>query len=97
LSYLKYLPLDALKIDCAFIEGIADNSTDRSIVGTVVQLARELRLQTIAEGVETPSQRSVIASLRVDAAQGYLFGKPVPADNFLRLSAAKDCQSNDRD
>jgi diguanylate cyclase (GGDEF)-like protein len=97
LSYLKHLPLDALKIDCAFIEGIADHSTDRSIVRAVVQLARELRLQTIAEGVETPAQRNEIVALQVDAAQGYLFGKPKPAGNFQDLSAAKSGGYRNRD
>ncbi len=80
LSHLKNLPIDRLKIDRAFVTDVADNANDRAIVKTIITLARNLRLKTVAEGVETEAQSALLSKLGCDEMQGYLFSKPLPAD-----------------
>jgi len=79
ISYLKKLPADNLKIDLSFIRDIASNADDGAIVSSIVSLAHNLRLRTIAEGVETEEQLKILRVLRCDMVQGYYFSKPVPA------------------
>ena len=79
LSYLKNLPADNLKIDISFIRDIAGNADDAAIVSSIVSLAHNLRLKTIAEGVETEEQLKILHMLQCDMVQGYYFSKPVPA------------------
>jgi diguanylate cyclase (GGDEF)-like protein/PAS domain S-box-containing protein len=79
ISYLKKLPADNLKIDLSFIRDIASNADDGAIVSSIVSLAHNLRLKTIAEGVETEEQLKILRVLQCDMAQGYYFSKPVPA------------------
>ena len=78
LQYLERLPLDVLKIDRAFVAGLAGG--DRSLVRTIVSMARSLELATVAEGVETPEQLARVLELGCDSIQGYLYSRPVPAD-----------------
>ena len=78
ISYLKKLPADNLKIDLSFIREIASNADDGAIVSSIVSMAHNLRLRTIAEGVETEEQLKILGILRCDMAQGYHFSKPVP-------------------
>lgn len=85
LSYLKTLPLDVLKIDREFVRNITTDLKDEAVVKTIVALARNLKLRTIVEGVETIEQASVLSNLGCDGFQGYLFSKPVPAECFERL------------
>jgi len=80
LSYLKNLPADNLKIDISFIRDIATDADDGAIVSSIVSLAHNLRLKTIAEGVETKEQLKILHMLRCDMVQGYYFSKPVRAD-----------------
>ncbi|MBF0517940.1 MAG: EAL domain-containing protein, partial [Nitrospirae bacterium] len=85
LSYLKNLPFKKLKIDRSFVMGIPDNQDDVTIVRTIIDLAHNLRLSVIAEGVETIEQLEALRALGCDEVQGYLFSKPVPADEFELL------------
>ncbi|MBD3634920.1 MAG: EAL domain-containing protein [Methylophaga sp.] len=79
LAYLKRFPLDRMKIDRSFVEGIPDDSDDVAIVQTTIVMARQLRLKVVAEGVETSAQRAFLKALGCDEIQGYLFAKPMSA------------------
>ncbi|MGZ8226384.1 MAG: putative bifunctional diguanylate cyclase/phosphodiesterase, partial [Methylococcaceae bacterium] len=82
LSYLKQFPLDFLKIDKSFVKDLPANSEDAAIVNAILALANSLNLHTIAEGVETEQQRAFFENNACQAIQGYLFAKPMPADEF---------------
>ena len=79
LQHMKTLPVDVLKIDKAFVEGLPDDS---SMVEAIIQMAHSLRLEIIAEGVETEAQRSWLAQAGVECGQGFLFAKAVPQEIF---------------
>ncbi|HCH39370.1 MAG TPA: biofilm formation regulator HmsP [Enterobacter sp.] len=79
LQHMKTLPVDVLKIDKAFVEGLPEDS---SMVEAIIQLARSLKLSIIAEGIETEAQRHWLADAGVECGQGYLFDKAVPGDIF---------------
>lgn len=83
LSYLKKLQVHKLKIDRSFIQAISAGSSDQTIVRAIIGLARDLDMQTIAEGIETEEQRQILEALGCDSGQGYLFCKPLPAAEFL--------------
>lgn len=83
LQYLRRLPLDQLKIDQSFVKEIKDRNHDVVIVDTIIAMARHLKLDVIAEGVETPMQRDLLLALGCLHFQGHLFGKPVPVDGLL--------------
>ncbi len=89
LSYLKMLPLGRLKIDRAFVAGIGRHPGDEAIIRTVATLARSLGLELIAEGVETPAQAEFLAGAGCAAFQGYLHGRPLPAEAFREAWAAR--------
>lgn len=82
LNVLRQLKVDRLKIDRAFVSGTDGDSADYTIAGMVIQLARQLGLETIAEGIETPAQRDHLARLGCRDGQGYLFAKPMTSDAF---------------
>ncbi|MDP1667203.1 MAG: EAL domain-containing protein [Methylobacter sp.] len=82
LSYLQKLPLEQLKIDQSFVRNMAFNNHDSAIIRTILALGKNLALNVIAEGVETEIQREYLASYGCLVFQGYLFGRPVPADIF---------------
>jgi diguanylate cyclase (GGDEF)-like protein/PAS domain S-box-containing protein len=82
LQYLKKLPLYQLKIDQSFIRDIAIDSSDRTLVCTIITMAHSLDLEVIAEGVEDNDQRLFLKNNGCNHYQGYLFGKPVPIDEF---------------
>jgi diguanylate cyclase (GGDEF)-like protein/PAS domain S-box-containing protein len=85
LSYLKQLPLDQLKIDRSFIRDVVSASNDAAIVKAIITLGQTFGLHVIAEGVETTAQHEFLEQHGCDAFQGYLFGKPVPIDDFNLL------------
>ncbi|NAW68708.1 EAL domain-containing protein [Vibrio sp. V27_P1S3P104] len=82
LNYLKQLPLDELKIDQSFVHDLTTNRHDADIARTIVSLANSMKLSVIAEGVETKAQRDRLASYGCFHFQGYLFGPPVPLEEF---------------
>lgn len=82
LSYLKRFPIDGLKVDRSFINGIHEDSDDAAIVTAIIVLARTLKLKVTAEGVETEEQYAYLQQQGCDEIQGYLFGKPMPVDTF---------------
>ena len=82
LRYLSSLPFDYLKIDKAFIEAIGTESVTAGLVDTIVSMAKQLGLKTVAEGVETQQQLDYVRRLGVDFVQGWLFAKAMPAWEF---------------
>ena len=89
LAYLTRLPLDELKIDKSFVDGVGedDASADSVLVGGVLALARALRLRTVGEGVERPEQAAALARMGCHAVQGYHYAPPVPREHFCELLA----------
>jgi diguanylate cyclase (GGDEF)-like protein len=97
LSYLKRLPLDEVKIDRSFVAGMAEDENDAVIVRSTIDLARNLGLRVVAEGVETAEIMETLAELRCDVAQGYFISRPkeLQALNVsLRGPALKPRSSN---
>ncbi|MGH1461427.1 MAG: ammonium transporter [Neptuniibacter sp.] len=85
LNYLKRLPLDILKIDQSFVEECASKEEDGEICATIINLARSLNLNTVAEGVETKEQLQTLIDLGCDVFQGYYFYKPIRAEEISKL------------
>jgi diguanylate cyclase (GGDEF)-like protein len=80
LSSLQQFPLQRIKIDRAFVQGVADNANDRSLVRTIIAMGASLGLDMVAEGVETVQQLQVLSELGCTKAQGYLISRPMPPD-----------------
>ncbi len=85
LAYLRTFPLDALKIDRSFVSDITSKSYDEAIARTIILLGRTLGVRVIAEGVEDVQQAAILHKLGCDAMQGYFFGKPSPANEWMQL------------
>ena len=85
LRYLKEFPMTSVKIDRAFVDGLGTDPDDEVIVEAVLAMTHALGLTVVAEGVETVTQRQRLVALGCDAAQGYLFGRPLPATSASRL------------
>jgi diguanylate cyclase (GGDEF)-like protein/PAS domain S-box-containing protein len=82
LSYLKKFPLDGLKIDRSFVLDLLGNADDAAIVGSTINLSRQLGLSVIAEGIENRATADLLLRLGCERGQGYFFGKPMPATEF---------------
>src|SRR5438309_7397093 len=80
LSYLKHLPIDTVKLDRSFVSGATTDPKDAALVKAIVTLAHNLNLQVIAEGIETDEQHEFLRLLGCDEGQGYLLGRPAPAE-----------------
>ncbi len=87
LAYLKRLPLDQVKIDQGFVRDALDDTNDDAIVRTIIVLAHTMGMEAVAEGVETEALRERLASHGCTAYQGYLYSRPLPADEFAELAA----------
>lgn len=85
LTYLKHFPIDVLKIDRAFITDSTEDAQSGAIVDTIIKLAHNMGMRVVAEGVETEEQLGFLRSHGCDEIQGYLFSKPLPADDFLNF------------
>ena len=91
-AYLRRFPIDILKIDKSFVDGVATEPTASALVDAMIRIGKTLRMETVAEGVELLEQADRLRSLQCDVAQGYLFSRPLPPEcvtNMLRERAAK--------
>ncbi len=87
-AYLRRFPIDTLKIDQSFVNGMVSGSDAESIVSAIIAMAHSLRMRVVAEGVETAQQQRQLFQHGCDQMQGYLFGRPLPADAFAELAGA---------
>jgi diguanylate cyclase (GGDEF)-like protein/PAS domain S-box-containing protein len=89
LSALQQFPISTLKIDKSFVADVAVNADDATIVGTIIHMGRSLKMDVVAEGVETVEQLTFLQSLDCTYVQGLLFGDPMSSDNYLELLLAQ--------
>lgn len=94
LSRLKTLPVDRIKIDMQFVRGISTGNKDEAIAKTIIQLAKNLNLNVIAEGVETESQFEFFNEYKCDEIQGYFFYKPMPASEIEAMLLSQQKKYN---
>jgi EAL domain-containing protein (putative c-di-GMP-specific phosphodiesterase class I) len=85
LSALQQFPIDTLKIDRSFVRDVIDNPEDASITGAIIVLGKSLGLAVVAEGVETEAQAAFLRERGCNLMQGYLFSRPVPPEEIVRL------------
>ncbi|WP_266096313.1 putative bifunctional diguanylate cyclase/phosphodiesterase [Rubrobacter tropicus] len=93
---LKALPVQRIKIDRSFIRGVPEDREDAAITAAVIGLAHDLSLRVVAEGVETAEQLAFLRAHGCDEAQGFFFGRPVPAEEFAALLAGNGPGAKDR-
>jgi diguanylate cyclase (GGDEF)-like protein/PAS domain S-box-containing protein len=93
LSYLKKFDIDYLKIDQSFVRDLVSDPDDMALSEAIIVMAHKLGLKVIAEGVETEAQRKLLAAAGCDLAQGYLFSRPIPADEFEKLLEKRQPES----
>ncbi len=86
LSRLKDMPISTLKIDRSFVSELPDHDGAVNVVRAVIRLAESLRMVSLAEGIETPEQRSMLTTLGCQLGQGYLFAKPLPPERILEIA-----------
>ena len=98
LGHLRQFPIDELKIDKSFVDGVVHEDSDESVlVRAIIELARTLRLGSVAEGIESPDQVTALRRANCTRGQGYLFGRPMPPDDFeslLRSQRSGDADSS---
>lgn len=94
LSRLKHLPVDVLKIDKTFVDGIPEDTDDIAIATTIIAMGHHLQLKIVAEGVETYQQQQFLSENQCDEMQGYLFGKPVSARDIEAILGLEPSQIN---
>lgn len=84
-NYLTQIPIDTLKIDKSFIDGICNNEKDRCIADSIISLAHKMDISVVAEGVEDIEQLKILQAQFCDTLQGYLFSRPLKSDGFIEL------------
>ena len=82
MNYLKNLPLDTIKIDKSFIEGLPDDKSDVAIIKAIMALTENLKYYVVAEGIENIDQEEFLLSISCKVGQGYLYSKPLSAEAF---------------
>jgi len=93
LNRLKRLPIDELKVDRSFVMDLETDPDDACIVRTIINMAKGLRLTVTAEGVETPGQLAFLVECGCDEVQGFLFGQPMPPEEFFECLKTRGCQA----
>ncbi|MGH2734266.1 MAG: putative bifunctional diguanylate cyclase/phosphodiesterase, partial [Actinomycetota bacterium] len=93
LSYLRRFPIDILKVDKSFVDGISEGGGDPALVHAVLKLGQALGVQTIVEGIELSEQRDLLLQLGCSHGQGYLYSAPVPPDEFASLLQVEELWS----
>ena len=89
LAYLQRYPIDIVKIDRSFVADLAPGSRNLALCRSIIRMSHDLGMRVVAEGVETVIERDLLVEAGCDYAQGYLFGKPMPADEFQKLLLAQ--------
>jgi EAL domain-containing protein (putative c-di-GMP-specific phosphodiesterase class I) len=82
LSYLKSFPVDGVKLDKSFVEGLAEDTKGMALVRKIIELCHTLGLEVVAEGIETPEQATLLKDMECDLGQGNYFGRPLPSEEF---------------
>jgi diguanylate cyclase (GGDEF)-like protein/PAS domain S-box-containing protein len=82
LDQLRRMPVDVVKVDRSFVQGMSDDPTDRELVAAVIGMGNALNLTVIAEGIETPEQAATLRRLGCELGQGFLYARPLPADEL---------------
>ena len=85
LSYLKDFPVDGVKLDKSFVEGLGEDATGSALVRKIIDLCHTLGLEVLAEGIETPEQAALLKDMGCDLGQGYYFAHPLPSEEFAEL------------
>ncbi len=91
LSYLERFPIDILKVDISFVQGVVDNPDDAAITAAIIAMSHQLGYEVVAEGVESEDQRQFLQRHQCEEGQGYLFSPPVPAAKFEHLLRTNWC------
>jgi EAL domain-containing protein (putative c-di-GMP-specific phosphodiesterase class I) len=89
LAYLRRFPVGALKIDRSFVKDMSSEKGDATIVRTIIEMAHSLGFTVVAEGVETEEQATFLRLLRCELAQGFLFARPMPGADLVKLLAKR--------
>jgi EAL domain-containing protein (putative c-di-GMP-specific phosphodiesterase class I) len=89
LSYLKQLPVDVIKIDKTFVDEVHIDEDDVALVDAVAGLGQALKMQTVAEGIESAEQWETLRRIGIDHGQGYLFGRPAQPGDIAELLSAE--------
>lgn len=92
LSYLRQLPIETLKIDKSFVDSIYSDGVERQMVGSIIKLVHEMDMEVVAEGVDDPGQLEYLNNHHCDFIQGYIWGRPLPEDEVLRLLQALNAE-----
>jgi EAL domain-containing protein (putative c-di-GMP-specific phosphodiesterase class I) len=93
MSYLQDFPVDRLKIDRSFVNALSEGTKGKAIVAAMMEMARALKLDVTAEGVETTDQRETLKGLGCQEMQGYLFSVPLESDQFMMMIEHKSPMS----